>query len=168
MTLKERFQALMAIARIQYVFVNLRKEKFDEPAAGSAVRKYATAFKNDTGRGKKSAGAAAAQPETIEHLFGEDDDDGDACGLDVAIGLLVGDNDERQYEVGRQEHGEHDGANRPRVPRSVPIPHPLPDAIHDARLNAGKRRAAAIGDAARSPPKTEHPGLSTGVFGLNN
>src|SRR4029077_20933059 len=63
-TLRERFQALMAIARLQYVFVNLRKEEAgNEPAAGSSVRKYATAFgkANDPRRGKKTA-RGTAQP----------------------------------------------------------------------------------------------------------
>ena len=77
-TLKERFQALMAIARIQYVFVNLRKEKIADAATGSAVRKYATAFaKNDPRRRKKVAGPRAVpEPDDIG-IF--DDDDGDAA-----------------------------------------------------------------------------------------
>ena len=85
LTFKERFQALMVIARIQYVFVNLRKEKIADAATGSAVRKYATAFKaNDPRRGKKVAGArpiraAKPEPDDIERLFDDDPDDGDAA-----------------------------------------------------------------------------------------
>jgi hypothetical protein len=83
-TLRERFQALMAIARIQYVFVNLRKEKYDEPAAGAAVRKYQTAFKNDAGgrkKGRRSALAAVPRQPEPEWLNDADDDtdDGDAA-----------------------------------------------------------------------------------------
>jgi hypothetical protein len=83
-TLRERFQALMAIARIQYVFVSLRREKFDEPAAGTAVRKYQTAFKNDAGGRKKSGRPAIAAVrsggnEPPPDWLG-DDDDGDGGG----------------------------------------------------------------------------------------
>jgi hypothetical protein len=82
-TIKDRFQALMAIARIQYVFVNLRKEKLDEPAAGTAVRKYQTAFKNDAGGRKKGRRLAAVQPggaePTPDWLNDDDGDGGDAA-----------------------------------------------------------------------------------------
>jgi hypothetical protein len=84
-TLRERFQALMAIARIQYVFVNLRREKFDEPAAGAAVRKYQTAFKNDAGGRKKGRRPVIAAVRSGGHepppdWLGDDDtDDGDAA-----------------------------------------------------------------------------------------
>lgn len=78
-TLKERFQALMAIARIQYVFVNLRKEKAADPDVGSTVRKYTAAFaKNDAGRGKKGAGPApepGPAPDPGEQWWDDDDDD---------------------------------------------------------------------------------------------
>ena len=75
-TLKERFQALMAIARIQYVFVNLRKEKIADASTGSAVRKYATAFaKNDPRRGKKVARSRpVAVPDPIDAGIFDDDD----------------------------------------------------------------------------------------------
>jgi hypothetical protein len=86
-TLKERFQALMAIARIQYVFVNLRKEKVaDDGTAGSSVRKYASAFKaNDPRRGKKAARSTLTavksepEPEPDDNWFEREDDDGDAA-----------------------------------------------------------------------------------------
>ena len=83
-TLRERFQALMAIARIQYVFVNLRKEKIADESTGSAVRKYATAFKANDPRGRKKI--AGAKPRAVPELerddieqFLNDDDDGDAA-----------------------------------------------------------------------------------------
>jgi hypothetical protein len=84
-TLRERFQALMAIARIQYVFVNLRKEKYDEPAAGTAVRKYQSAFKNDAGGRKKGRRPAIAAVrsggnEPPPDWLGDDDaDDADSA-----------------------------------------------------------------------------------------
>ena len=76
LTFKERFQALMVIARIQYVFVNLRKEKIADASTGSAVRKYATAFaKNDPRRGKKVARSRpVAVPDPIDAGIFDDDD----------------------------------------------------------------------------------------------
>jgi hypothetical protein len=64
-TLRERIAALVAIGRIQVLFVGLRKEKgIYHPDAGSSVRKYSTAFsKNDPGRRKKIAGPRPAEPE---------------------------------------------------------------------------------------------------------
>jgi hypothetical protein len=78
-TLKERFQALAAIARIQIIFVNLRKEKIDdEPERGTAVRKYAGAFKaHDSGRGAEAAGRAAASDALDDNWFESADRDDD-------------------------------------------------------------------------------------------
>lgn len=74
-TLKERVAALVAISRIQYVFVNLRKEKVGDTDAGAAVRKYATAFTKDAARGrKKTTRPAEPEPEPDDLGF---DDDGD-------------------------------------------------------------------------------------------
>ena len=84
-TIRERYMALASIARIQYIFVSLRKEKVSDVDAGSAVRKYATAFKpHDVGGRKKiarSAGRAQlAKPEPepddiLDAEFDNDDDD---------------------------------------------------------------------------------------------
>jgi hypothetical protein len=76
-TLRERIAALVAIGRIQVLFVNLRKEKFDDASAGSSVRKYATAFKaHDARRRKAIAGAAEPEPEpTVDDPFDDDDAD---------------------------------------------------------------------------------------------
>lgn len=75
-TIRERIAALVAIGRIQVLFMGLRKEKSDDPAVtGSAVRKYAGAFKaHDTRRRKKAAGGDAG-PAPLDALFDEDDDD---------------------------------------------------------------------------------------------
>ena len=84
---KLRMAALVALARIQYVFVSLRKEKAgDDVDAGSAVRKYAGAFKANDPRGRKKAPrsttrtavAAVPDPEPDDNWF-ERDDDGDAA-----------------------------------------------------------------------------------------
>lgn len=83
-TLKERVAALIAVGRLQLVFAALRKgDKADEPAAGSAVRKYAQAFSaNDTRRRKAPARRAAAaaatrEPDDGTSLDDLDDDTGD-------------------------------------------------------------------------------------------
>jgi hypothetical protein len=91
-TLRERFQALTAIARIQYVFVSLRKEKVANVDAGSSVRKYAEEFQQNAARGRKKiarADRAKSEPDdswidrgTDDPLAGSDpfaDDDGDAA-----------------------------------------------------------------------------------------
>lgn len=89
-TLKERVAALIAVGRLQLVFATLRKgDKADEPAAGSAVRKYAQAFSaNDTRRRKapaRRAGAAAAREpdpdygESLADSGADDTDDDDAA-----------------------------------------------------------------------------------------
>ena len=77
-TLRERIAALVAIGRIQVLFVNLRKEKFDDASAGSSVRKYATAFKTHDTRGRKKIAGAVAEPEPepdIPDPFSDDPDD---------------------------------------------------------------------------------------------
>jgi hypothetical protein len=78
-TVRERIAALTAIARIQQAFIVLRAEESgNERKSGSAVRKYASAFKDAGGRRAKGGGsAAAAAPEPVD--FGPDDDDGDAA-----------------------------------------------------------------------------------------
>jgi hypothetical protein len=81
-TLKERLAALMAIARIQAVFVALRKEQIDEPDRGSAVKKYASAFQDGASRG--TGGARARKPDTTDALsedwFESADRDDDLAG----------------------------------------------------------------------------------------
>ena len=68
-TLKERIAALIAIGRIQVIFMGLRKEKLDDNAgAGSAVRKYAGAFKADDPRERKTRPRPGPSPNA-------DDDD---------------------------------------------------------------------------------------------
>jgi hypothetical protein len=86
-TLKERITALIAIGRLQVMFVGLRKEKADEPERGSSVRKYAEAFAaNDARRGKDRGGPAPAADEPdLNHGFGGggEADDGDDDTLDL-------------------------------------------------------------------------------------
>jgi hypothetical protein len=78
-TLKERFQALASIARIQYIFVNLRKEKADEPERGATVKKYAGAFAaHGAGRPARSARRAKPASDAIaDDWFENADRDGD-------------------------------------------------------------------------------------------
>jgi hypothetical protein len=65
--IKERIAALIAIGRIQTIFVGLRKEHRDGAGSGAAVKKYSSAFKNVAGRRKASAGA-----DTDDDAFGDD------------------------------------------------------------------------------------------------
>lgn len=63
--IKERIAALVAIGRLQTIFLNLRlKGEKDESAAGSSVRKYSTAFQAHDARRRKA-------------LAGSDDTDAD-------------------------------------------------------------------------------------------
>ena len=79
-TLKERIAALIAIGRLQVIFMGLRKEKTDDHAgtAGSAVRKYAGAFADDNRR-RKTRPRPAAEPteDDIERIIG--------AGTDAAL-----------------------------------------------------------------------------------
>ena len=81
-TLKERVAALIAIGRIQIMFMGLRKEKMADATTGSSVRKYAKAFKAHDARGRKAlTGRQPPEPEpdtTIDDAIGDawgDDDD---------------------------------------------------------------------------------------------
>ena len=61
MTMPQRINALIAIGRLQVMFVGLRKEPRDPGREGRAVRKYAKAFAADaTGRRKAASGPAEA------------------------------------------------------------------------------------------------------------
>ncbi|HEX8827325.1 MAG TPA: hypothetical protein VF778_04350 [Xanthobacteraceae bacterium] len=68
-TMRERVQALVAIGRVQVIFMGLRKENADEPAAGSTVRKYATAFEKNDPRGRKKASRSAKSAEPASDWF---------------------------------------------------------------------------------------------------
>lgn len=76
-TLRERVQALVAIGRMEQIFVALKKAEPDESDRGTAVRKYETVFSNAAGRRKAVAGSArpAADPEPDDSWFEPDDDD---------------------------------------------------------------------------------------------
>lgn len=65
-TLKERIAALIAVGRIQTIFAGLRKKDPDDPDAGSSVRKYAGAFKNEAGRGAKGGRRRPARQPDAE------------------------------------------------------------------------------------------------------
>jgi hypothetical protein len=80
-TIRERIAALIAIGRIQGMFMALRKEKTgDDAIVGSKVRKYAGSFKANDARGRKTGTGPTAIPDESDELpadvFG-DDDDGD-------------------------------------------------------------------------------------------
>lgn len=74
------YMALMSMWRAEAVGVALRKEKFDEPDRGSAVRKYAGAFAqqaNGSGGGKAVAREPEPEPEPdfdLDSILNDDDD----------------------------------------------------------------------------------------------
>jgi hypothetical protein len=77
-TLRERLAAIIAIGRLQVMFMGLRKENKDNVSTGSTVRKYTAAFKaNDAGRRKKIAGPSPEPEPDIADIFRDDEDDGD-------------------------------------------------------------------------------------------
>lgn len=79
-TLKERTAAMLIAVRIQYIFVQLRKEKVGDANTGTTVRKYATAFQKDAARGRKTiARPARAEPEPDGLIDDSFDDDGDSA-----------------------------------------------------------------------------------------
>lgn len=84
-TLKERYMALASIARIQYIFVNLRKEKVGDPNVGTNVRKYAGAFAKQNDARRRAANARPAADPEPERQDGADQpwwDDNDTDTFD--------------------------------------------------------------------------------------
>ena len=84
LTIRDRIAALVAVGRIQTIFVSLRKEHQDDGNAGSAVRKYSGAFTakapNATRSRKKAAGRTKTRPEPDtdelrDSIWGDDDAD---------------------------------------------------------------------------------------------
>jgi len=74
-TMRERIAALVAIARIQTIFVALRKEKNDDSATGKSIKKYTSVFKDGSGRRKKVTGPSPEPEPDIADLIGIRDDD---------------------------------------------------------------------------------------------
>jgi len=75
-TIKERYMALASIARIQMIFqaIRLKDAKTDDPTAGSAVRKYSTAFAAHDARRRK-AGGRDTDDADLADLIGDDDEE---------------------------------------------------------------------------------------------
>jgi hypothetical protein len=77
--IKERIAALIAIGRIQTIFVGLRKENISGTGSGSAVRKYSRAFaKKDAGSGRAKATRGRRAVSAGADDFEPDTDDADA------------------------------------------------------------------------------------------
>lgn len=75
-TVPQRISALIAIGRIQTIFMGLRKE--EAPGhVGSKPQQYSRAFQaNAVGRRKKGAGRTRAEPDNVvEFDRGDGDDD---------------------------------------------------------------------------------------------
>lgn len=77
-TMRERIAALIAVGRIQDLFIKMRKASGDV-GAGSTVKKYAaTAFSSNAARGRaKNAGPAEPEPVSWFDEAERDDDFGD-------------------------------------------------------------------------------------------
>jgi hypothetical protein len=77
MTFPQRISALIAVGRVQKIFVDLRKGDLYDGSAGSAVRKYSEAFaRPHAARGGKANPRSAA---VVQLDNGDDDEDGDAA-----------------------------------------------------------------------------------------
>jgi len=68
LTVRDRITALVAIGRMQTIFMGLRKEKGASDNVGSSVRKYAAAFSKDAAH-QREAGAS----RTTDAAAGSDD-----------------------------------------------------------------------------------------------
>jgi hypothetical protein len=82
--IKERVSVLIAVGRLQTIFVGLRKENFNGATrgSGSAVRKYSTAFAKANAGGRRATGkrAATATANFGRDPFADDADDADDDG----------------------------------------------------------------------------------------
>lgn len=79
-TTRERIAALVAVGRLLTVFAALRREAGErDAAAGSAVRKYASAFNKapDAARGRKAAGRRAGAGAAVGAALADADTDDD-------------------------------------------------------------------------------------------
>ena len=76
-TIPQEISAMIALGRLQVMFVALRKEDRSDGRSGSAIRKYSTAFakKNAAGRGKSGIGLATAE---LADALADDAEDGTA------------------------------------------------------------------------------------------
>lgn len=81
-TLKERIAALVALGRLQTIFLNLRlKGEKDEPTAGSKVRSYANTFAAHDARRRKEIARLAADADESgdDDLLGDEGEDRDTA-----------------------------------------------------------------------------------------
>jgi hypothetical protein len=76
LTVRERLAAVIAIGRLQVIFMGLRKEVTDDAGTGSSVRKYSAAFKNAARRGKKGTRSTASRATDawVSASLGSDDE----------------------------------------------------------------------------------------------
>jgi hypothetical protein len=78
MTVPQRISALIAVGRILTIFASLKKSDYDYGNAGSAVRKYATAFSTtNAARGGKRASRSSNIVEFDRDGGGDNEDDND-------------------------------------------------------------------------------------------
>lgn len=80
-TMRERIAALTAIGRLQAALID--KAKDDDENAGSAIRKYAGAFKNGARQRKKVARSTADKLVESDREWGDESGAADGDGLDA-------------------------------------------------------------------------------------
>jgi hypothetical protein len=70
MTFPQRISALIAVARVQKMFADLRKGDFNDGSAGSEIRRYSQAFARQGSHGsgirEADAGAADDSPDEFD------------------------------------------------------------------------------------------------------
>jgi len=74
-TLRERVSALVAVGRIQTIFVGLRKERREPDIAGSKVRQYTGQFTANAARGRGGLARPAVIPDDTADYEAESGDD---------------------------------------------------------------------------------------------
>jgi len=79
MTIRERIAALIAIGRIQTMFMGLRKENNEPDGYGSAVRKYSRTFASNAARRRAPGGGTSAVDAAVADAVGSDDDGDDSA-----------------------------------------------------------------------------------------
>ena len=80
MTTPQLINALIAIGRIQTMFIGMRKEDQDATAAGASVRKFSKAFEaNAGGRGKTPARRSRTRALAEATAAADDDEDPNAA-----------------------------------------------------------------------------------------
>ncbi len=105
-------------------------------APGIRILERLCAINLDAGRPLLCATKVVATGEIGEERHAQPNDHGDNERCTVAAGFLRRQHNPGPNEEDRQSRGERNYRDHPQVPRPVPIPRPLPEAVHSATLDA--------------------------------